>query len=456
MNIKRIGLLTFFLLFLIPISAFAEIVSTPEPHDYRNGLLDDPYIIKKNTLPKETYDNDLTTFTSREDMLKDILEIEFIHPVNINGIYLYAYSSVSHNFITIYYFEDDEVKEYKYTGKKTIKEYITLDYKNVFKIELDSRKALYEIDFFGSYNKNDEIPTIPENVENVEYQTTENSISLNYDLPDEFDHIEIDVNGQTYETTENSYTISDLDDDTTYNITIKTVLNEIKSDGITIEAKTKEKEEPPPEKPEDLQNVTDLEIETTYDRVDLSWKNPNTKYYDYTKIYRKDLESKRTTFNIFSAKTVYADGYDPIFETNGTYFADLSIEPEQEYEYKLTTVYENLESSGVTVKTATPKPPIVEIDGKLPFTVEDLLKSGNGLFYLTAPFLLLALAFLLVPRLRELMINSFRSPVTTNGNYTRIEREQRIPRQPREQRQPRLYMREQREPRQPRTPREFR
>jgi len=51
------------------------------------------------------------------------------------------------------------------------------------------------------------------------------------------------------------------------------------------------------------------------------------------------------------------------------------------------------------------RPPAGIADMELPFSVGDLLKTGSGLWWLIAPFVLLGLSFLLVPKLRKLIVN---------------------------------------------------
>lgn len=48
------------------------------------------------------------------------------------------------------------------------------------------------------------------------------------------------------------------------------------------------------------------------------------------------------------------------------------------------------------------------LPAEVPFTVHDLIGTGNGLLWLVAPFILLALSFLLVPKLRNLITGAFR------------------------------------------------
>lgn len=237
--------------------------------------------------------------------------------------------------------------------------------------------------------------------------------------------------------------------------------------------------------------ITGLKAKTTHERVDLSWSLPNAENFQHVIIYRDTLNEM--TIKAATAPT-------PIFETNGTYFNDLTVKPETTYEYKLTTLStDQIESEGVFVQVTTPEEPVAPIEGgghekdpvtgdftyiwskpttgevkvmvggklyatvpasdgqivipasdmkytvlfepdvtlipvsetgkegsgvkppttdggtggiidnvKVPFGANDLLKAGTNLFLVVGPFVLLALAFLLVPRLRNLLVQAFR------------------------------------------------
>ncbi|MBE2941952.1 fibronectin type III domain-containing protein [Anoxybacillus flavithermus] len=117
-----------------------------------------------------------------------------------------------------------------------------------------------------------------------------------------------------------------------------------------------------------LEDVTDLSADAKYDRVKLSWTRPNSEFFSHAKIYRKKVEQKSFWDQIFGTTSVSAettsDGYTPMFETNGTYWTDLTVTPETTYSYKVTSV--NIagdESQGVTVETTTPSEPVPVLSG---------------------------------------------------------------------------------------------
>jgi hypothetical protein len=240
-----------------------------------------------------------------------------------------------------------------------------------------------------------------------------------------------------------------------------------------------------PEPPKPPGEVKQLQAEPSHNKVKLSWTLPSDQNFQMVRIYRDQVE---TAFlgGLFGT-TAYA-AETPIFETNGTYFNDLSVKPETKYEYTLTTVSsEGLESDGVTTQVTTKEEPAPQMDGisyidengnliftwkqpttgtvkvfvdgqeyetvpgsngtitipkdqvpysmfgepkvtfqaigeygtpgqvhtpsmkniETPFGAIDLVNSGMGLLALIAPFLLVALSFLLVPRFRKLIYQAF-------------------------------------------------
>lgn len=164
----------------------------------------------------------------------------------------------------------------------------------------------------------------------------------------------------------------------------------------------------PTNTPQPVGEVKDLQIQPEYNKVKLSWKLPDNENFKNVTIYREVINQETGFLNDLFGSTVYAAA---LFETNGTSFTDLTVEPETEYEYRVTTTSQDgAESAGVTASTKTPVEPLIKLDDlKLPFTVKDLVESGNGLLWLVGPFVLLALAFLLFPKLRKLIVNSFRN-----------------------------------------------
>ncbi|OIJ07628.1 hypothetical protein BKP35_18245 [Anaerobacillus arseniciselenatis] len=134
-----------------------------------------------------------------------------------------------------------------------------------------------------------------------------------------------------------------------------------------------------------IEDVSNVEVETTHERVDLSWAvpeyNPN---FNFVRIYRKTLTEEQNPVSAFLfGKSVSAnEGYDPLFETNGSYFNDLSVDPDSDYEYLLTTENtEGQESDGVTVLASTDPEPTPTMGGINETTNE----NGDYVFTWSSP-----------------------------------------------------------------------
>lgn len=453
-QIKRIILITALLLVIVPLNAFAETISTAKPHDYNNGLLDIPELIKDSNMPLEAFDNDLSTRVGLPMYYSEKFFVEFTQPVNLQGIYLNFTSNYSSTKAVVQFYDGTEQLISDFSNN-TIDEYVELDFKGVSQIQFYRSSSnggayLYEFEAFGEYDTDYVVPgtpgdtTPPGEVEDVAVVSSENSAAITYTEPGDIDfsHVNIYVEGELYEGENGRVVLDNLPPNTLYEAVIKTVDtlgNESK--GVVKEFKTDYK---PPETAEELPEVKNLNVEATDERADLSWENP-PRFFEKAKIYRKNLGSNATAFNLnpFAPMTVHAaEEYKPLFETNGTEFSDLSIEPETEYEYKVTSVYEGMETNGVTVRTAIPKAPLIDTDEvKLPFGVGELIKSGNGLIALIGGFILLALSFVLVPKLIALIRTSNGGQksvaVAGGGKDIKVGRERQI-KAPREGKAPRM------------------
>lgn len=115
-------------------------------------------------------------------------------------------------------------------------------------------------------------------------------------------------------------------------------------------------------------DITNLQADAKYDRVKLSWTRPDSEFFSHVKIYRKKVEQQSFWDQLFGTTAVSAvttsDGYTPMFETNGTYWTDLTVTPETTYSYKVTSVnIEGNESQGVTIETTTPSEPVPVLTG---------------------------------------------------------------------------------------------
>lgn len=128
-------------------------------------------------------------------------------------------------------------------------------------------------------------------------------------------------------------------------------------------------------------DVKNVEVKPFHNRVNLSWNLPEDNGFHHVNIYRDEIKKIGFIKGIISGTTVYA-AETPIFETNGTYFNDLSVKPSTEYEYTLKTESkEGIESEGVTVQTITPKKPVPDLEGG----GYEKDENGDFLFTWTSP-----------------------------------------------------------------------
>jgi hypothetical protein len=117
-----------------------------------------------------------------------------------------------------------------------------------------------------------------------------------------------------------------------------------------------------------VKKIQDIKVSTTYNRANLSWNLPEQDGLKHVNIYRVKVEEKngffKSIFSLSGSKVYASDPDTKIFETNGTYFNDLTVQPESKYEYTLTTQTEDgRESEGVTVLATTkaePEPVLVD------------------------------------------------------------------------------------------------
>lgn len=156
-----------------------------------------------------------------------------------------------------------------------------------------------------------------------------------------------------------SYNFTNLNPNTSYAVkVVSKFIDGYSSTGQTATAKTTIP----------VEDVADLQADAKYDRVKLSWTRPNSEFFSHVKIYRKNVERKSFWDQLFGTTAVSAettsDGYTPMFETNGTYWTDLTVTPETTYSYKVTSVnIEGNESQGVTIETTTPSEPVPVLAG---------------------------------------------------------------------------------------------
>ncbi|MFC5732171.1 fibronectin type III domain-containing protein [Cytobacillus gottheilii] len=215
-------------------------------------------------------------------------------------------------------------------------------------------------------------------------KTTPTEITLNWKNPTEsnFSHLNIYKNGEITKSnySDESFTFTNLNPSETYTLTIKAVdLDGVETDGISMVVSTDDV----PLVPE----VKDLNVSTTYEKVNLSWKNPESEFFNHVKIYRKVEGQEETAsvlefFQPLKVSAAETDDFSPMFETNGSYWNDLTVEPETTYSYKLTTVNDaEVESEGTIIEATTGEEPAPEIVGG-GYTETD---NGDFLYEWTQP-----------------------------------------------------------------------
>lgn len=334
-------------MFLLPLPAYAGTVSSPEPWDYTAGLLDDEDIVLTTNMPQAWYDNDTSTSDLMLRGSSTQYFIDFKRPVNISGYYVNTSTSwPGHVYLLIYFLGEEE------TENVTVQKggYQEVTYENVIRIEMakTSNYTFYvnEVDFFGSYEVEDVTP--PGEVTGLKAEAGDGEVVLRWTSPsdEDFSHVRIYLGEQRIADAIKSttYKITGLQNGKKYTfrvVTVDTSGNE--SSGVTVEAVPQEASK----------EVSNLRATARYDRVDLSWQNPKRSDFKLVRIYRKEIDG--TAVSIIPV--AHAEEYKAIFETNGTFFRDMTVEPEHSYEYKLTTITNGQESAGVTVQVTTPPIP---------------------------------------------------------------------------------------------------
>ncbi|USK56375.1 fibronectin type III domain-containing protein [Cytobacillus solani] len=225
------------------------------------------------------------------------------------------------------------------------------------------------------------VQIIHDELQNLTYKNTDQTATLNWKSPIEnVDFIGVNVykNGtlQTFlDKNITSFTDKDLKPATDYKYRISAVYTDgFETVGLSQDIKT----DPAPLPAGDVTSVTVVE---KFDRVNLSWKLPKAENFKSVIIYRDTIKEVSKIESFFIGQKVYAAS-TPIFETNGTYFNDLSVKPESKYEYTLKTqTEEGVFSDGVTVLANTPSAPLPEIENG---GFEES-ENGDFLFTWTSP-----------------------------------------------------------------------
>lgn len=194
--------------------------------------------------------------------------------------------------------------------------------------------------------------TIPPTIENIAavFEKNNGEINLTYQIKNQ-DYVKIYKDNKLIadNVTASSYTDKNIEENKTYVYKVVAVNEFGQSDSsVTIETTVD-----PPKQIE----VTNLRAVPKDYRVDLSWTLPQYEDFHHVKIYRaKKQEPSNFLMRMASFFMASEPVFDPIFETNGTYLNDLTVLPDNQYTYKLTSVDTNdVESDGITIDVQTLK-----------------------------------------------------------------------------------------------------
>lgn len=102
--------------------------------------------------------------------------------------------------------------------------------------------------------------------------------------------------------------------------------------------------------------VAHLTASSTSNKVELTWTMPTYQALENARIYRKNNEKTGIVARAFSLFSNEGDGFNQLFETNGTSFKDLTVDPDTSYTYKVSTVSNTgTETPGKTINVQTKK-----------------------------------------------------------------------------------------------------
>jgi hypothetical protein len=354
---------------------------------YNGGLLEGQPLIRGSSdsnifdTKTEFTDNDLNTFSSlgMHNWREDNIWYEFSSPKTIGSYYINFIPSASDSYGINLEFIDENGNVLERIGSTVLLENngsvftLTNSIENVSKVLFynTSTSRKYDIYEFDVYEGFDNTP--PSNVGSLTATGMDGAVNLSWSNPTDTDlnriFIEDGAGEELYSDDtkpfESSTTITDLINDKTYTFTIYVEDEDgNRSSGESVTVK--------PFAP--VTNVKDLKAEADYDRVDLSWKLPESSKFKHVNIYREKVVEEPGLFeSLFLGTIVSAAEEDTkIFETNGTYFNDFTVEPETTYEYTLTSEgTDGAETDGVSVEATTLEEPTPEMGGVEPGTTPE-------------------------------------------------------------------------------------
>ncbi|SEO80345.1 hypothetical protein SAMN04488134_11355 [Amphibacillus marinus] len=351
---------------------------------YGDGILHDGTSVKRNDFPIEAYDLDLDTISPRIGYQVEN-KVEFNYLMDITGFIMNFSATYSHiNIEVLYYNEQEETVESMRLQPNRFDHdmYHEVDIKNVLSINIASAQSgqsvrIREVDFFGVPSSNN--ITLPSAVNVDIHRAGHNEIDFNIsNIDDITERIKVYQNGSLVddiapdELNQGIYTARGLAPETNYDFNFVSVSTEGYESG---DANVNVTTAPIPE----IEEIVNVEVEASHDRVDLSWSMPSSGYVDHVNIYRRTTTEQEISMLDFLKPMIVnaSEDFAPLFETNGTYFNDLSVEENSSYEYKLTTEYAGVESQGVIVQATTGLMPAPDLDG------DDYEELPNGDYLVT-------------------------------------------------------------------------
>lgn len=308
-------------------------------------------------------------------------------------------------------------------------------------------------------------PKPPADVTSVIVKPDWNKVDLSWKNPSStnFNKVNIYRNGTKIgTTTESVFTDPDVVPNTSYTYVLKAASGTgLESNGVTVTTKTLQ--EPPPD---DVKGVKAL---PDWNRVKLTWTNPTSINFNKVNIYRSGIKVGESTDGTFTDSDVKPEtNYSYVLksvsvsglESNGVTVNTVTLqEPppvltntkfQRQYNGDLKISWEKPTAGKVQILTGgklyattsaadqqyvipskdvkrdvygDPDVKIIPISDsglignpveypkttpKVPFTVGDLVVSGNNILWYIGPLLLLALSFLLVPKLRNIVFAAFK------------------------------------------------
>jgi hypothetical protein len=220
-------------------------------------------------------------------------------------------------------------------------------------------------------------------ITNLNADMTYNSAKLSWVIPDNqflvgFNIFRDDQLIKSLDKSANSYEDTGLTEVTSYNYKIVSIYDDnFVTTGVSNTFTT-------PEDPVVKQVTKAVAVAVSYKQVNLSWNLPNQHSFHHINIYRAVEPKKQNFFQAILGTIASADTQPKeIFETNGTYFNDLTVEPDTSYQYSLTSeTTDGRVSDPITVSADTPKEPTPVLQTSGNYTVDS---NGDYVFKWSQP-----------------------------------------------------------------------